>query len=253
MSYYTEKEMQEIQAFLIESKNLGKYVEEKPIVVTAANGVSRYTTKKIARDHDLFKSVLAKHYHSTDSSGKKRPPKFKWAKVFTKLFVAHHFKHDNPRAAHVIIKRRHTHTGPEYRVHVRIPHLINGKVQYTAKGNIKHIYNRKFVTKNPAKHLDRMLGEARWSQHTGKQFRRKKPLITSSSHSTVTAKPLSTEERNALPDSAFVFPVKRKYPIHDKSHAIDALSRASAQGGKVKEAVFRAVYKKYPELKHHES
>ena len=36
----------------------------------------------------------------------------------------------------------------------------------------KFIYNRKFVTSNPSKHLNRMLGEARWSQHTGKQFRR---------------------------------------------------------------------------------
>ncbi|NHN84867.1 hypothetical protein GOB93_09465 [Acetobacter musti] len=37
---------------------------------------------------------------------------------------------------------------------------------------------------------------------------------------------LSTEERNALPDSAFALP-GRRYPIPDKTHARDALARAS--------------------------
>jgi hypothetical protein len=37
---------------------------------------------------------------------------------------------------------------------------------------------------------------------------------------------LTTEERNALPDSAFALP-GRRYPIHDAAHARDALARAS--------------------------
>ena len=36
---------------------------------------------------------------------------------------------------------------------------------------------------------------------------------------------LSTDARKALPDSAFALPAKRKFPIHDASHARAALSR----------------------------
>jgi hypothetical protein len=58
---------------------------------------------------------------------------------------------------------------------------------------------------------------------------------------------LSAKERKALPASAFVFPDTQEYPIHDLSHARNALSRAS---GKPEEAkVKAAVYKKYPQLK----
>jgi Putative phage serine protease XkdF len=59
--------------------------------------------------------------------------------------------------------------------------------------------------------------------------------------------PLSTEARNDLPASAFVFPKERRYPIHDLSHARNALARAS---GKPEEGqVKAAVYRRYPELK----
>ena len=37
---------------------------------------------------------------------------------------------------------------------------------------------------------------------------------------------LTAAERNALPDSAFALP-GRRYPIHDATHARDALARAS--------------------------
>ena len=39
---------------------------------------------------------------------------------------------------------------------------------------------------------------------------------------------LSTSERKALPGKEFVFPGKRKFPIEDKTHARNALSRAGA-------------------------
>jgi hypothetical protein len=52
---------------------------------------------------------------------------------------------------------------------------------------------------------------------------------------------LSTAARKALPSSAFVFPEKApgsgSYPIPDRAHAVDALSRAS---GKPEEAAVRA-------------
>lgn len=57
---------------------------------------------------------------------------------------------------------------------------------------------------------------------------------------------LSTKARNALPSSAFVFPKDKRYPIHDESHARNALARAS---GKPEEAKVRAaVHRRYPNI-----
>jgi hypothetical protein len=59
---------------------------------------------------------------------------------------------------------------------------------------------------------------------------------------------LTAAKRNALPDSAFVFPKARKFPIEDRAHAKNALSRAGAKGGGVKAKVGAAVRRKYPTL-----
>jgi len=65
----------------------------------------------------------------------------------------------------------------------------------------------------------------------------------------VDARSLSYKARKNLPDSSFVFKRQRKYPIHDIRHARNALARASAYGSpKVKHAVYRAVFNKYPAL-----
>lgn len=62
----------------------------------------------------------------------------------------------------------------------------------------------------------------------------------------VLAKTLTTKARKKLPSSAFVFPKTRRYPIHDKAHAINALARSK---GKPEESKVRAaVCKKYPGL-----
>lgn len=37
---------------------------------------------------------------------------------------------------------------------------------------------------------------------------------------------LTTKKRDRLPDSAFALPKERKYPIYDKSHAVNAKARA---------------------------
>lgn len=58
---------------------------------------------------------------------------------------------------------------------------------------------------------------------------------------------LTKAERDALPASAFVFPGKRAYPIHDLAHARDALSRSS--GKPEAGAVKAAVYSRYPALR----
>ena len=55
---------------------------------------------------------------------------------------------------------------------------------------------------------------------------------------------LNSEERNSLPDSDFVFPKERRYPIHDISHARAALRFAAGTADEA--TVRRAVHAKYP-------
>lgn len=58
---------------------------------------------------------------------------------------------------------------------------------------------------------------------------------------------LKAKKRKALKKKSFAIPSKRAYPIHDISHARNALARAS--GKSVEAQVKKAVYKKYPSLK----
>ncbi len=61
---------------------------------------------------------------------------------------------------------------------------------------------------------------------------------------------LSYSKRKRMKSSSFAIPEKRKYPIPDKSHAINALARVSQYGSPSEKAkVRRAVYRKYPSLK----
>lgn len=62
---------------------------------------------------------------------------------------------------------------------------------------------------------------------------------------------LTSKERKKLPGSAFaVDHQKRKYPIHDISHARNALARVSAHGTpEEKRRVRAAVNRKYPGLR----
>lgn len=58
------------------------------------------------------------------------------------------------------------------------------------------------------------------------------------------ARKLTSKARNKLSGGAFVFPEDRRYPIHDESHARNALARAS---GKAEEGKVRAaVHARYP-------
>lgn len=57
---------------------------------------------------------------------------------------------------------------------------------------------------------------------------------------------LTAATRNALPSSDFVFKKSRKFPIEDKSHARNALSRAAHKGGSVEKKVRAAVHRKFP-------
>ena len=61
---------------------------------------------------------------------------------------------------------------------------------------------------------------------------------------------LTYQHRKHLPDSAFAIPSERKYPIYDIAHARNALARVAANGTPAeKEAVRKAVYARYPQLR----
>jgi len=59
---------------------------------------------------------------------------------------------------------------------------------------------------------------------------------------------LNAKERNALPTKDFVDKKDRKFPIEDKSHARNALSRAAAKGGATEAKVKKAVTAKFPSI-----
>jgi hypothetical protein len=66
----------------------------------------------------------------------------------------------------------------------------------------------------------------------------------------VVEKKLTAKGRKQIKKKNFAIPEKRKYPIHDKSHARNALSRVSQHGSpSEKRRVRAAVHKKYPSLK----
>jgi hypothetical protein len=57
---------------------------------------------------------------------------------------------------------------------------------------------------------------------------------------------LTSKARKKLPSTAFVFPADKRYPIHDRAHAANALARSK---GKPEEAkVHAAVCRRYPDL-----
>ncbi len=61
---------------------------------------------------------------------------------------------------------------------------------------------------------------------------------------------LTTKKRKRLKDSSFAIPSERKYPIYDRTHAINALARAAQSKTPGEEKRVRsAVYKKFPSLK----
>jgi len=60
---------------------------------------------------------------------------------------------------------------------------------------------------------------------------------------------LTYKKRKGLRKSSFAIPSKRKYPIHDKTHAISALSMVAKYGTPAeKKQVRAAVHKRYPSI-----
>ncbi len=61
---------------------------------------------------------------------------------------------------------------------------------------------------------------------------------------------LTYKQRQKLRKQQFAFPKERRYPINDKAHARNALSRVSRFGTPHEKRVVRSkVYQKYPSLK----
>jgi hypothetical protein len=61
-------------------------------------------------------------------------------------------------------------------------------------------------------------------------------------------KPLTTKSRNNLPTSAFALP-GRKYPIHNKAHARNALARVAQNGTSTEKAIVRRKVKaRFPDI-----
>lgn len=58
---------------------------------------------------------------------------------------------------------------------------------------------------------------------------------------------LRSKTRRRMKASSFAIPSRRAYPIHDLSHARNALARSS--GKSVEAQVRAAVYKRYPSLR----
>ena len=60
---------------------------------------------------------------------------------------------------------------------------------------------------------------------------------------------LTAATRRAIPTKDFAGP-DRSYPVEDRSHAVNALSRVSQNGtAALKERVRDMVYRKYPDLR----
>lgn len=60
---------------------------------------------------------------------------------------------------------------------------------------------------------------------------------------------LTSKGRNALSGKSFAIPGKRAYPIEDKAHARNALSRVAQNGSPAQKAEVRAaVHRRYPDI-----
>jgi hypothetical protein len=60
---------------------------------------------------------------------------------------------------------------------------------------------------------------------------------------------LTSGQRKKLPSSSFAIPSERKYPVTDRSHAANALSRVAANGTPAeKAAVRKKVASKFPDM-----
>jgi hypothetical protein len=61
------------------------------------------------------------------------------------------------------------------------------------------------------------------------------------------AKELTAKGRKAIKPGNFVFPAEKRYPIHDESHARNALSRVAQFGSSEEKSKVRAaVHNRYP-------
>jgi hypothetical protein len=80
-----------------------------------------------------------------------------------------------------------------------------------------------------------------------RSYQRRRDLIAADiDEPSMVAAVLTTKRREALRTSTFAIPEERKFPIHDASHARNALARAA--GTKYEARVRRAVCRRYPNM-----
>jgi hypothetical protein len=60
---------------------------------------------------------------------------------------------------------------------------------------------------------------------------------------------LTTQRRDEIPGGEFALPGRRRYPIHDESHARAALSMAHYASPAEQAEIKRKVHAKYPDIK----
>ena len=63
------------------------------------------------------------------------------------------------------------------------------------------------------------------------------------------ARKLTAKSRKNIPTGEFALPKERKYPIHDRVHARNALARVAQHGTSAQQAEVRSkVHAKYPDI-----
>jgi hypothetical protein len=108
----------------------------------------------------------------------------------------------------------------------------------------------KFFDK-PEAERNRIVGERAWKEYDKKHEKKEKSLMSVIDNLLEKAV-LTTEAREKIPKKDFALPGGR-YPIEDKIHARNALSRVSQHGTPEEKAKVRAkVHKKYPDIGDHE-
>jgi hypothetical protein len=126
---------------------------------------------------------------------------------------------------------------------VPVPGYQTPQVALTASGEVTTLVLPGFCEEC----ADEAAEEAVTMEKTKGYIRQRKQISASvAKPEAVTAAVLTSKRRAKLSTSTFAIPEERKFPIHDESHARNALSRAS--GTKYESRVRRAVCKRYPNM-----
>lgn len=129
---------------------------------------------------------------------------------------------------------------------VPVPGYQTPQVALTASGEVATLVLPGYC-EECVEEVDEEMGEAVERGKTKGYIRQRNQITASMTKpEAVTAAVLTSKRRSKLATSTFAIPEERKFPIHDESHARNALARAS--GTKYESRVRRAVCKRYPDM-----